>query len=124
VIVIGEEMTKIPADKLGEYLELLKEKVNSEAGTEEPCPFCYVPRVMRRSYIRCNQCGVNWLDEERTLSPDYLNKDPRLSRPRAVQPATSSKSASMSAVASTNGTARPASIEDYTLPSIAPGGAR
>lgn len=118
MIVIGEEITKVPADKLGEYLTLLKEKVNSEAGSEEPCPFCYVPRVMRSSYIRCNQCGVNWLDEERVLSPDYLNKDPRLSRPRAVQPATSSKSASTSVAASTNGREQPASVEDFTVPAI------
>lgn len=49
----------------------------SEVGTEPQCPFCQNPRVERTSYIRCNPCGVNWLNEEMHL-PDYLARDPRV----------------------------------------------
>lgn len=45
-----------------------------EVGTEPPCPFCQRPRVRRSDYIRCNPCGLNWLDGE------DLTKDPQLSR--------------------------------------------
>lgn len=49
-----------------------------ELGTEPPCPFCKKPRVARSSYIRCNPCGINWLDGE------DLSKDPRNDRYRAM----------------------------------------
>ncbi len=55
----------------------------SEVGTEAPCPFCQRPRVERSSYIRCNPCGVNWLQEEMHL-PNYLNLDPRIARREAA----------------------------------------
>lgn len=47
-----------------------------EPGTEPPCPFCQRPRVLRSDYIRCNLCGVNWLNGE------DLSKDPRIQRKR------------------------------------------
>ena len=60
-----------------------KERLN-EPGTQAPCPFCQRPRVQRRDYIRCNPCGVNWLDEEMHL-PNYLNRNPSVAR-KAVVP--------------------------------------
>ena len=56
----------------------------NEVGTEPPCPFCQRPRVLRSDYIRCNPCGVNWLNEEMNL-PNYLNRDPRVSRVEAAR---------------------------------------
>ena len=50
-----------------------------EVGTLSPCPFCRTPRVQRSDYIRCNPCGINWLDEEMHL-PDYLNRSPAACR--------------------------------------------
>lgn len=55
----------------------------SEVGTEPNCPFCQKPRVERTSYIRCNQCGINWLNEEMHL-PNYLERDPRVARREAA----------------------------------------
>ena len=60
----------------------LKEQINTEVGTEEPCLFSlcgHAPRVRRSDYIRCNKCGVNWLDEERHLR-NYLNRNPAAAR--------------------------------------------
>jgi ribosomal protein L37AE/L43A len=33
----------------------------NEVGTMPPCPFCQRLRVERGDYIRCNPCGINWL---------------------------------------------------------------
>lgn len=53
-----------------------------EKGIESPCPFCKRPRVKRSDYVRCNPCGLNWLDGE------DLTKDPQLSRrQKSVVPA-------------------------------------
>ena len=62
----------------------------SEVGTEPPCPFCRRPRVSRSDYIRCNPCGVNWLDEEMGL-PNYLDRDPRVARREAALTETGTK---------------------------------
>lgn len=65
------------------------ERMN-EAGTEPSCPFCQKPRVARSDYIRCNPCGVNWLNEEMHLAfkgKPYLEVDPRLARSEAVRTA-------------------------------------
>jgi ribosomal protein L37AE/L43A len=51
----------------------------AEKGTMPPCPFCGTPRVARSDYIRCNQCGVNWLFHESHL-PNYLNRNPAAAR--------------------------------------------
>jgi|HubBroStandDraft_6_1064221.scaffolds.fasta_scaffold73572_3 hypothetical protein len=67
-----------------ELMSSTREERLAEAGTEPPCPFCPTPRVSRSTYIRCNQCGVNWLDEEMHL-PDYLNRDPRVCRSEAAR---------------------------------------
>lgn len=63
---------------LKEQEEARQERLN-EVGTEPPCPWCKRPRVSRSDYIRCNLCGVNWLNEEMHL-PNYLNSDPRVAR--------------------------------------------
>lgn len=55
----------------------------AEVGTEPECPLCGRPRVTRSCYIRCNPCGVNWLDEEMHL-PNYLQRDPRVVRREAA----------------------------------------
>jgi ribosomal protein L37AE/L43A len=55
-----------------------RERLN-EVGREPPCPFCKRPRVSRSDYIRCNPCGVNWLNEEMHLH-NYLSLDPRTAR--------------------------------------------
>jgi Zn-finger nucleic acid-binding protein len=46
----------------------------SEVGTLPPCPMCGVLRVQRTDYIRCNPCGVNWLNGE------DLDKNPKIAR--------------------------------------------
>ncbi len=61
--------------------EKMRQEAIDEPGSEPPCPFCKRPRVSRSSYIRCNACGINWVDEEMGL-PDYLDLDPRVSRDR------------------------------------------
>ena len=66
------------------WLSMTHEERMSEVGTEPDCPFCLKPRVSRSDYIRCNGCGVNWLDSEMGL-PDYLSLDPRVAR-RGVAP--------------------------------------
>ena len=55
----------------------------NEQGTELPCPFCHRARVSRSDYIRCNPCGINWLDSEMHLL-NYLDLDPRVARRRAA----------------------------------------
>ena len=50
-----------------ELIDLLKQTRQerlSEAGSLPACPFCGVARVQRSDYIRCNPCGINWLDGE------------------------------------------------------------
>ena len=61
--------------------ELNRQERLNEVGTEPPCPFCQRPRMARSDYVRCNLCGINWLNEEMHL-PDYLSIDPRLARTR------------------------------------------
>ena len=60
-------------------LMAMKDQINSEVGTEPNCPFCQTPRVSRSDYIRCNPCGINWLDSERHLS-EYLDRNPAAAR--------------------------------------------
>jgi hypothetical protein len=76
--------------ELREYMNLSREERLNEVGSELPCPLCEKPRVTRSDYIRCNPCGVNWLDEEMHL-PDYLNRDPRLSRAEYARTVTAIK---------------------------------
>ena len=57
-----------------ELREQLRQDRLNEAGTEPPCPFCQKPRVKRSDYIRCNSCGVNWLDGE------DISKNPAIER--------------------------------------------
>ena len=78
-----------------EQEELRKQRIN-EQGTELPCPFCHKPRVDRPNggYIRCNQCGVNWLNEEMHLTfkgKPYLEVDPRLARSEAARTVSGTK---------------------------------
>lgn len=73
-----------------EEQEALRRDRLSEVGTEPPCPFCRKPRVGRNNYIRCNQCGVNWLDEEMSL-PNYLNRNPAAARSEAARMARATK---------------------------------
>lgn len=62
-------------EELAAGLLEMKRRINSEVGTEEPCPFCGVPRVTRSTYIRCNPCGTNWFaGENRSRNP--RSKDP------------------------------------------------
>lgn len=45
-----------------EWFKLTPEQRVSEHGDEPECPFCHNPRVTRSSYVRCNPCGMNWMD--------------------------------------------------------------
>lgn len=56
----------------------------AEVGTGPECPFCHRPRVERSDYLRCNPCGVNWLQEEMGL-PNYLNRNPSAARSEAAR---------------------------------------
>jgi ribosomal protein L37AE/L43A len=76
--------------ELTEYMSLTREERLAEVGTEPMCPFCGIPRVSRSSYIRCNKCGVNWLNGEMHL-PNYLERDPRVVRREAVLMANATK---------------------------------
>jgi hypothetical protein len=69
--------------------DLRRDRLN-EVGTEPPCPFCNRPRVSRTDYIRCNPCGVNWLNEEMSL-PGYLESDPRVARREAARTASGTR---------------------------------
>jgi hypothetical protein len=71
--------------------EAMREFRRNEPGTEPPCPFCQRPRVARSDYIRCNPCGVNWLDQEMHL-PNYLQMDPRVARKAAALMVNATKS--------------------------------
>lgn len=55
-----------------EQAEAARQERLSEVGTEPNCPFCGKARVRRSNYIRCNPCGVNWLNGE------DISKDPRI----------------------------------------------
>lgn len=72
--------------ELREYMNLTREERINEAGTEPACLFCQRPRVSRSDYIRCNHCGVNWLNEEMHLE-NYLFSDPRVRRREAARTA-------------------------------------
>jgi hypothetical protein len=67
------EMSK-DTKELHDELMAMKRRINTEVGTEPPCPFCQKTRVTRSSYIRCNPCGINWFDGEN------LSMDPKLER--------------------------------------------
>lgn len=55
-----------------EEQEAARQERLNEKGTEAPCPMCKRPRVKRSDYIRCNPCGVNWLDGyDLGKKPDY-----------------------------------------------------
>jgi len=73
------------------------ERENAVGGdlVDFPCPFCKLPRSQRSDYIRCNPCGINWLNEERHL-PNYLNRNPAAARSDARTVAVASKSAGTS----------------------------
>jgi len=73
-----------------EEQERMRQEAVNEVGTEPPCPFCRKLRVARSDYVRCNGCGVNWLNEEMHL-PNYLDSDPRVARRKAVLTATGTK---------------------------------
>lgn len=60
-----------------ETADALRALRKAEEGVEPPCPLCQRSRVTRSDYIRCNPCGVNWLDGE------DISKDPRIERKRA-----------------------------------------
>ena len=34
----------------------------AEVGTLPECPMCGRARVQRSDYVRCNPCGLNWLE--------------------------------------------------------------
>lgn len=57
-----------------EQQEANRQERLAEVGTEPACPFCQTPRVKRNDYIRCNPCGVNWLNGE------DITTDPRKAR--------------------------------------------
>ena len=59
--------------------EAARQERLSEVGTLSPCPFCGKARVQRNTYVRCNPCGINWLDEEMHL-PNYLDRNPAAAR--------------------------------------------
>jgi hypothetical protein len=54
--------------------EAARQERLTEAGTMPPCPLCQKPRVQRSDYIRCNPCGVNWLNGE------DIDKNPKVER--------------------------------------------
>lgn len=90
-------------NEMGKHLTEFRRLLATEQGTEPDCPFCGTPRVRRSDYIRCNPCGVNWLDEERDLKDSkgrsYLNSNPASARSAARTAATVSKSAGKSEAA-------------------------
>jgi len=73
-----------------EEQESMRKAAIEEVGAEPPCPICRRARVSRSSYIRCNGCGVNWLDEEMGL-PNYLDLDPRVARAKNAHTATGTR---------------------------------
>ena len=69
-----------------EEQEQARQERLSEVGTEPDCPFCGKPRVARSSYIRCNQCGVNW------GAGEDIMRDPRLSHIKTIAPTNQAQS--------------------------------
>jgi tRNA(Ile2) C34 agmatinyltransferase TiaS len=67
-----------------ELMSSTREQRLAEVGTEPACPFCQRALVSRSDYIRCNRCGINWLNEEMHL-PGYLERDPRVARSEAAR---------------------------------------
>jgi hypothetical protein len=57
-----------------EAIQAARDSQINEVGTLPPCPMCGVPRCQRSDYVRCNPCGVNWLDGEN------LDKNPQIER--------------------------------------------
>jgi hypothetical protein len=91
-----------------ELMSQTREQRLNEQGSEPPCPFCQRSRVSRSNYIRCNPCGVNWLDEELSL-PDYLSRDPRVCRREAALTASGTKPTA---------TQSKADADDFTVPAL------
>lgn len=48
--------------ELTEWFKMTPAQRVAEVGDEPPCPFCEKPRVTRSDYIRCNPCGMNWVN--------------------------------------------------------------
>lgn len=84
-----------------------QERLN-ELGSEPPCPRCGKARVSRSDYIRCNPCGVNWLNEEMHL-PNYLERDPRVARREAARMASGIKPTADTSMAD---------VEEFTIPAV------
>ncbi len=82
---------EMPHTLLRENLLAWRDQLAKEVGTEAPCPMCQTPRVTRSDYIRCNQCGVNWLQ-----GGENQSLDPRVERYHALMATARSKSASTS----------------------------
>jgi ribosomal protein L37AE/L43A len=59
---LGETKAELVKALTAEEQELLRAARMGEKCEELPCPFCRRPRVKRSAYIRCNRCGLNWLD--------------------------------------------------------------
>ena len=57
-----------------EEQEAARKERLAEVGTLPGCPLCGAARVARSDYVRCNGCGVNWMDGEN------LDRDPRAER--------------------------------------------
>jgi ribosomal protein L37AE/L43A len=75
-----------------------REAYLNEPGTMPPCPFCQRPRVQRSDYVRCNPCGINWLDGE------DLNRNPKAERwEKFLAAARSTRSTSSSATETSSG---------------------
>lgn len=105
--MVGKNLSDMTAQEISEWMAELKREAR-EGGTltDLPCPFCGKPRSQRSDYIRCQPCGVNWLDEEMHLEYQgrpYLSLDPRLVRQTparmasATQPTADTGSAERSA---------------------------
>lgn len=62
-----------------ELRELLRQDRLNEPGTMPPCPFCQRARVQRSDYVRCNPCGLNWLEGENLALSPHLSREPYLS---------------------------------------------
>ena len=61
-----------------EQLEEARQARLNEVGTMPDCPFCQRPRVQRSDYVRCNKCGINWLNGEDMSKNPLLSREPYL----------------------------------------------
>ena len=95
--------------EMKEWMSMTRQERLSELGTESACPFCQNPRVERSDYIRCNPCGVNWLQEEMHL-PNYLNSDPRIARRELARTESAAKP-----IADRQADSAKADVSPYTL---------